>query len=354
MHALWRESLARVWLRRLVTGPGLLVVTALALALLPALLALSALADLLWRRPWVAVRFQLALAGVLIMHVVALVGLLAISLGGSGSGDRMARRQRRIHDFVAWWACAAWRLAARIYRMKLEVQGDHAAVPGPAILFARHAGLLDTLLPIVILSVRHGMRMRFVMKHTLLWDPCIDILGHSVPAAFVHRGTRHHARERAAVERLLVGLSARDVIVLYPEGTRFSPRRRRRVLASLARNHPAYRDRAERLRHLLPPHPGGPLVLLGQGRAVDVVFCAHTGLEGAGHFRDLIAGRLLDATVRVRFWRVPAAEVPQGRAARLDWLYAWWARMDAWIEVHRARPPALTRTGAGDVNGPCA
>src|SRR5690606_37395246 len=121
-----------------------------------------------------------------------------------------------------------------------EVESDEAASPGPVILFARHAGLLDTLLPVVILSVRHGMRMRFVMKHTLLWDPCIDLLGHSVPTAFVHRGTRHHSRERAAVERLLVGLEPCDVIVLYPEGTRFSPRRRRRVLASLARRHPAY------------------------------------------------------------------------------------------------------------------
>lgn len=351
VHALWRESLARVWLRRLVTVPGLLAVTALVLALLPALLAVSVIVDSLGRRPWVTVRFQLALASVLVMHVIALVGLLVAPLCGGGD---MARRQRRVHEFVAWWGCTAWRLATRIYRMKLQVEGDQAAAPGPVILFARHAGLLDTLLPVVLLSARHGMRIRFVMKHTLLWDPCIDLLGHRVPTAFVRRGTRHHARELAVVERLLVDLDPRDVIVLYPEGTRFSPRRRRRVLTSLARRQPAYWDRAERLRHLLPPHPGGPLALLGQERPVDVVFCAHIGLEGAGHFRDLIAGRLLDTTVRVRFWRVPAAEVPRERDAQLDWLYAWWARMDAWIASHRARPPASTSAAARDVNGPCA
>ena len=44
------------------------------------------------------------------------------------------------------------------------------------------------------------------------------------------------------------------------------------------------------------------------------------------------------ATVRVAFWRVPAAVVPRDRAARSRWLYDEWSRVDA-----RARLDAMAR-----------
>jgi hypothetical protein len=36
--------------------------------------------------------------------------------------------------------------------------------------------------------------------------------------------------------------------------------------------------------------------------------------------------------------RVPAAEVPRDPAEVARWLYAWWARIDAWI-AGRVAPP---------------
>jgi hypothetical protein len=33
-------------------------------------------------------------------------------------------------------------------------------------------------------------------------------------------------------------------------------------------------------------------------------------------------------------WHVPRAEIPEGREAREDWLYAWWEHIDTWVEGH--------------------
>jgi hypothetical protein len=83
--------------------------------------------------------------------------------------------------------------------------------------------------------------------------------------------------------------------------------------------------------NVLPPHTGGPLALLERNRGADVVFCAHAGLEGAGSPSDLVAGRLVGSTVRVRFWRIAHAEIPAGADARIAWLYEQWQRVDDWI-----------------------
>ena len=131
-------------------------------------------------------------------------------------------------------------------------------------------------------------------------------------------------------------LGPRDGVAIYPEGTRFTPSKRERILAKLAtRAEPDLLARARRLQHVLPPHVGGPLGLLERNRGADVVLCAHTGLEAAGSPSDLLGGQLVGTTVRVRFWRVPHADIPREKGARVSWLYQQWQRVDDWLgEVH--------------------
>lgn len=347
-EALWYELPGRRRVRRLITVPGLFVATALVAGLMPVLIPVAAARDLARRQSWPLVRFVLGLACALLMHVVGLAVLLMAWIRGRGwHGPGTAREQRLDYAAETWWACAVWRMIARIWSIRLEVDGDDHVPPGPALLLMRHASLLDTLLPIVVLSARHGLRPRFVMKRELLWDPCLDVLGHRVPTAFVHRGGRAHTRDVTAIEHLLTGMGPGDIVVLYPEGTRFSEAKRQRLLEKLARRHAELWARAERLRHVLPPHPGGVLGLLEHG-CCDVVFCAHTGLESANHLRDLASGALLGNTVRVVCWRVPAAEIPSDRAARLDWLHTWWARVDEWIDIHHGGAHVAAETSRRD------
>jgi len=106
-------------------------------------------------------------------------------------------------------------------------------------------------------------------------------------------------------------------VLIYPEGTRFTPEKRDKILASLAKKDPPAYQQARALKNLLPIHPGGPLALLEGNEGADVIFCAHVGLEGTMHLHDFLNGAVLGSTLRVRFWRVPFAEIPKSHDDRV-------------------------------------
>jgi hypothetical protein len=87
---------------------------------------------------------------------------------------------------------------------------------------------------------------------------------------------------------------------------------------------------------VLPPRLGGVLALLENPPAADVVFGAHTGLEGLRTLGDLWSGALVGRVIELELWRVPAASIPPERAQRIDWLYDQWQRVDEWIEARAA------------------
>jgi 1-acyl-sn-glycerol-3-phosphate acyltransferase len=188
-----------------------------------------------------------------------------------------------------------------LYDMKLEVEGLECVSPGPILLMSRHASIIDTILPIRVLSGALGMTLRIVKKRELLWDPCVDVISHRMPRVFVRRGSGNSGRELERVEQLLGGVNGDDVVCIFPEGTRFTPEKRRQIVSKLRREHPELAARAERLRNLLPPKPGGALALLNRQPDMDVVFCAHTGLEGAVRLQDFKSGVLLGRTVKIRY-----------------------------------------------------
>jgi hypothetical protein len=82
-----------------------------------------------------------------------------------------------------------------------------------------------------------------------------------------------------------------------------------------------------RAENVLPPRLGGPLALLEECRGAD----GHVGLDGFEYIRDIWAGGLVGTTVRLRFWRFPAAEIPAGEEARTKCLYQRWQLLDDWV-----------------------
>jgi hypothetical protein len=182
------------------------------------------------------------------------------------------------------------------------------------------------------------------MKRELLWDPCLDIVGNRLPNYFVRRGSRDSAREIAAVRRLADELSPGEGVFIYPEGTRFTRERQRRALDRIRRHGDAdLVNRAEQLRHVLPPRLGGTMALLDAETGADVVFCVHFGFDGIRAFQDLLGGKLIDRTIEVEFWRVPSASIPEDRDARIGWLYDHWSRVDEWVGL---------RAGAAETAAP--
>jgi hypothetical protein len=42
--------------------------------------------------------------------------------------------------------------------------------------------------------------------------------------------------------------------------------------------------------------------------------------------------------VRIRFWRIPRAQIPTTREALIDWLWQQWATLDAWVAAQADDP----------------
>jgi 1-acyl-sn-glycerol-3-phosphate acyltransferase len=242
------------------------------------------------------------------------------------------------------WGRALFAAARALFGLRLDVSGDDTAACGPFLLFPRHSSMADTLLPVVLLAHRYGMRFRWVLKRELLWDPCLDVVGQRLPNVFVRRGSDDAAGEIAAVRDLAADLGPRDGVMIYPEGTRFTPSKQARAREIIAQSDPARAARLEGLRHLLPPRTGGPLALLEARPDLDVVFMAHAGLDGAATLGDAWGGALIGRTVHVAFWRVPAAAIPRDPVERLRWLDGEWLRMDAWVAARLDDTATSSRT----------
>jgi 1-acyl-sn-glycerol-3-phosphate acyltransferase len=319
--------------RRLITVPAFLVLALLCLLAAPLWIPLALVLDLLGGGRRSAARCGAFLT--LYLQCEA-AGILASALLWLASGVWLGASRER---FLAWnfrlqcaWGRALFEGARRIFGFALEVEGAEALRATPFLLFPRHASVADTILPVALISAAHGTRLRYVLKRELLFDPCLDIVGNRLPNFFVARNSERGEAEIAGVRRLAQGLGPGEALLLYPEGTRFSAAKRERALARLReRADPAFLARAERLQHVLPPRPGGALACLEGAPEADCVFCAHVGFEGAARLSDLWRGDLTGGSVRVRFWRVPRAEIPTSREDRIAWLLGQWERVDAFV-----------------------
>jgi 1-acyl-sn-glycerol-3-phosphate acyltransferase len=301
---------------------------------LPALLPLALLLDLALRMRFAACRALAFLAGYLACEVLGLLASLALWIaGGTWLGASPARFLDWNFGLQVRWAKALLGLARRIYGLRIE--SDLAAPrDAPVLVFVRHASLVDALLPTVFVSGRDGTRLRFVMKRELLFDPCLDVVGQRLPNLFIARGAGDAEREEAAIRALARDLGPGEGIVIFPEGTRFGPDKQARALARIAAaGDPERLASARRLRHVLPPRSRGPLALLEVAPHADVLLLAHHGLEGTSRAAAVLRGGLIGRRIRVRSRRVRVADLPAGRAARLAWLDAEWARIDDWLDA---------------------
>lgn len=313
------------WRRRALTFPLYLLAAAAAVVLLPVVLPIALLADLTVGDKLAWSRSVLFIAVYLCCEAWGLVvgGLLWLAKPALGE----ARFQLANHRLQWAWSQALIRALVWLFRIRLEVTGAETLAGGPLILLVRHASMVDTVLPMHLITVPHRFRARYVLKAELLWDPCLDLVGNRIPNTFVRRG--QGVGEIAAVGELGVGLEDDGLVVLFPEGTRYSRARQQRRLAALEERSDPLLPQARALRHTLPPRSGGALALLAAAPDADVAFCAHTGLENIQGFGQIPA--LVGRRIQVAFWRIPAAEIPT--ANRRAWLLGQWAAVDDWIEA---------------------
>jgi 1-acyl-sn-glycerol-3-phosphate acyltransferase len=331
--------LLEVWGRRTLTISGCLLIWLFLLTSFPLMLIAGAIIDLSRGREWVITRCVLFFPFYFSCEVFGIAASFAIWLG-SGVWAGASRERFLDWNFALqrWWANALCRGAQRIFRISIEVDGADEIRDGPVIVFLRHASVADTLLPAVFIANPNGLKLRYVLKHELLLDPCLDIVGNRLPNSFVRRSSGDSYR----VVELMRNLGPQDGVIIYPEGTRFTEARRDRIIDQLDRKGETYlAERAREFKNVLPPRLGGPLNLLERNEAADVVFCAHFGFDGVVDLRDFLRGSLVGRVVRVRFWRVSFASIPKTREERADWLFENWARIDDWVGRQKNAPIAV-------------
>jgi 1-acyl-sn-glycerol-3-phosphate acyltransferase len=289
--------------------------------------------------------------------LAAFLGLWIVSgLGGRLDNDPY---QVRNYAVMTRFLDRVYRVSLRVCALTVTVDGPPAAEqPGdvPLIVLSRHAGPADSLLLVHYLLSDCQRQPRIVMKATLQLDPTVDIMANRLPNAFLQHakgtgapgtginGTRQRTEQ---IRRLAAGMGNRSALLIFPEGGNWTPLRWRRGIERLRRRgRPDLAQRAAAMPNLLPPHGSGALTAIAACPRADVVFVAHTGLDRLVSVRDVWRSLHFDLRIQARWWCVPAAEVPRAASPedQQQWLYDWWARIDAWITEQNPGRDTATRS----------
>ena len=312
-------------------------------ALSPLGLLVAGIIDLVRRRRLATLRLWAFVGAYFWGEVLGLLGL-GFAFIASGFGLSPSRLEANAYAAQDAWVGALWRITCRLYDLKLELELPPKLKKGPFIVLVRHTSLLDTMIPTMYLARRYGLRLRYVLKRELVWDPCLDVGGHWMPNHWVDRSGTSRKRELSALRALCSNLDPHMGVLLYPEGTRFSNVRRKEALARLASRDKELHGLAMRCHHTLPPRPSGTLAVLNGAANADILVCKHAGLLGLGSFKDLWDGTLVGQKIHVRVDRISRKDVPREPEKMVRWLFDTWASVDAWVSTreespHRRRPP---------------
>ena len=325
------------WVRRTVLAPAVVVLTLVTLTTLPVtLLVAAALSPLLpgrlrlLRVLWlvvVALALESAVLGVLLVLWLA---------AGFGVAVRTPPFQYLHYQLVGWYLRVLYREAKRVLKLRVEVEGPDPDeyLDRPLVVFCRHAGPGDSFLLVNALVNWYAREPRIVLTERMQWDPALDVVLNRLPNRFIPGGGGAQLERR--IGELATALDHNDAFVIFPEGGNFTERRRLAVIARLrTRGLHDMARRSEAMRHVLAPRPGGVTAALTAAPEADVVWVAHAGLDHLFTVADIWRELPFDKTVKMRWWRVPAGEVPRGEDAQVDWLYQWWQRIDDWIGENR-------------------
>ncbi|GIM91410.1 1-acyl-sn-glycerol-3-phosphate acyltransferase [Paractinoplanes toevensis] len=337
------------WIRRLIFAPAVVLLAVVLLTTLPVWLLLALAASPLvpghLRVP------RLVFLGIVyvVWDAAALVALAALWVAsGFGWKIRGPVFQRAHYVLTGRFLGVLFWLARWSLHLTVDVVGTDpdTAIPGrPEIVVSRHAGPGDSFILIHALVNWFDREPRIVLKATLQWDPAVDVLLNRLPSRFITPGRTTPGTKSLEDEvgELAVGLDENDAFVIFPEGGNFTPRRRVKAIQWLRQRGLAdMAKKAENLRNLLPPKPGGLAAAIDAAPDAGVIFVAHTGLDRMITVSDVWRELPMDKQLIMRFWSVPPEEVPAGEEERVAWLYDWWARIDRWIEENRPAARPLT------------
>ncbi|MEX1106809.1 MAG: 1-acyl-sn-glycerol-3-phosphate acyltransferase, partial [Ilumatobacteraceae bacterium] len=269
--------------RRIISIPGVVLLAVTLTLALPVVLALTVLVDVVRMRLRLPVtRLFVFALGWSWLETAGVAAAAALWLTGRRTDAEVHYRLQR------WWAANLMRVLQATTGLRFEVHGAAAMAPGPAVVLCRHASLADSLLSAWVITSLADQHPRYVLKRELLADPCLDVVGGRVPNHFLDRDAPDSSIELAALAELASSMGARDVAVIFPEGTRATAAKRERALAKIAERDDARAESLAPLQHLLPPRPAGAAALIEACPAADIVLAWHIGFDGLDTFGGIL------------------------------------------------------------------
>jgi len=181
-----KKQQPQIWLQRCVSIPLVLLVWhIMAITLLPAVLLLGSF-DLLRKKNFAAMRTWLFIFYYLsceYLGIVVSAGLWVYwKLHPKLSHNDFLGLNFKLQCF---WGDMLLKGSEVLFSMHFQREGEECTQKGPYFLFLRHASMADTVLTSSFISKPFGIRFRYVLKHELLWDPCLNIVGLRLPNAFI-------------------------------------------------------------------------------------------------------------------------------------------------------------------------
>jgi 1-acyl-sn-glycerol-3-phosphate acyltransferase len=339
-------------IRRLIFAPLVIVITIGWIVVLPLMILLALVMPTRHGRRRM-LRLLFFSVAWLVMESITLFASLGLWIA-SGFGGRLKTKwqQERHYRLVGWFLGTLYPVLTKLFKVTVVVEEPEltpqemaARLTRPVIVLSRHAGPGDSFLILTFLLATYKRRPAIVMKGALQFDPVVDVVINRLPHAFVWPGKGPGSGVTEEITRLAGRMGDEDALLIFPEGGNFTHGRREKAIERLeeAGQHEAA-ARARGMSNLLAPRTGGVLAAVTAAPTADVIFVAHTGLDDLITARDIWRSLPMEQTVKSRWWRVSAAEIPRDRDAQVTWLYGWWEEIDTWIAANR---PARTVRGSG-------
>jgi 1-acyl-sn-glycerol-3-phosphate acyltransferase len=174
-----------------------------------------------------------------------------------------------------------------------------------------------------MLGVPFNFLIRYVLKKELLLDPSIDIVGQSLLNFFIERRSRNIKNEIKNIGFLGKNLMNKEAVTIYPEGTRFSFKKKVFILNKFKSNYDYnFYKYCKLLKKTLPPRANGAIeLLLNNKNEADVIFCAHKGFE---LFNNLFKHKVMNKSIYVNFKRISFNRIPKNKKKIKKWFLNEW------------------------------
>ena len=318
----------KAWVRRPVMVLGVAAMAVLLLVLLPAWLPLLLLIDAVrrnWRFPLVRfTSFGLLWAW---LESLGIIGAIALWVVGQ------SRNQNANFALQKLWTRGVVGALGLTVGLHIEVEGADKLGDGPFIALCRHASLADSVMSAWVFMTASALRPRYVLKKELKLDPCLDVVGHRLPNYFLDRSSSDVATELQGIEQMALGLTADEIAVIFPEGTRANDAKRQRILERIREKSPKRAEKLEKLKYLMAPKTAGVTALLAAVPNAKVVTMWHAGFDGMDSFRGIVRHLAKSAVrVHVKVTEHQRATVATGEAF-VAWLDDQWCAMDKAVGV---------------------